>query len=96
MITAGIDMGAKYIKTVILKDGTVAGKAKVATGFDSAESAADCLEQAAKESGIGVTDIDHITDYIRYVPTRMVDHRQAGIFIDFPDSCKAGFEKFYP
>ncbi len=61
MITAGIDMGAKYIKAVILKDGEIAGKAKVATGFDSTESASECLAQAAKESGIGVADIKHIT-----------------------------------
>ncbi|UCE24536.1 MAG: CoA activase, partial [Candidatus Zixiibacteriota bacterium] len=61
MITAGIDMGAKYVKVVILKDGEVAGKAMVATGFEPAASASECLKKAAGESGIEVTAIDHIT-----------------------------------
>jgi benzoyl-CoA reductase subunit D len=61
MITAGIDMGAKYIKVVILKDGEVQGKAMVAMGFDPAASASECLRKAAEESGIEVSAIDHIT-----------------------------------
>ncbi len=61
MITAGIDMGAKYIKAVILKDGAVQSRAITATGFESAESALKCLEQAADESGIAIDDLDHIT-----------------------------------
>ncbi len=61
MITAGIDMGAKYIKVVILKDGDILGKAMVATGFEPATSASECLKKAAQESGIDLSDINHIT-----------------------------------
>jgi len=61
MTTAGIDMGAKYIKVVILSDGAVRGKAMVTAGFETAESAAECLEKAASDAGIGIADIDHIT-----------------------------------
>lgn len=61
MITAGIDMGAKYVKVVILKDGVVQGKAMRPTGFEPTVSAAQCLEQAAGESGIEISAIDHIT-----------------------------------
>jgi benzoyl-CoA reductase subunit D len=61
MITAGIDMGAKFIKAVILKDGVLQGKAIAATGFEPAASASRCLEQAAKESGIEISSIDHTT-----------------------------------
>ncbi len=54
-------MGAKYIKVVILKDGDVQGKAMITTGFEPAVSAAKCLEQAAEESGIDPSAIDHMT-----------------------------------
>jgi len=61
MTTAGIDMGSKFIKVLILKDGAVQGKAIETTGFEPAVSALKCLEQAAKESGIDISFIDHIT-----------------------------------
>lgn len=61
MITAGIDVGAKYIKVVILQDGEIKGKARVGTGFEPAVSAAKCLEQAVSDSGIAVSAIEHIT-----------------------------------
>ena len=61
MITAGIDMGAKFVKVVIMQDGAVKGKAIEATGFEPAASATKCLEKAASESGIEISAIDHIT-----------------------------------
>jgi benzoyl-CoA reductase subunit D len=61
MITAGIDMGAKYIKVVILKDGIIQGKAKEAAGFEPAASAFRCLNQAATQSGVDISSVDHIT-----------------------------------
>lgn len=61
MITAGIDIGAKYIKVVILKDKDIQGKAMKLTGFEPAVVAAQCLEEAAAESGIEIAAIDHIT-----------------------------------
>lgn len=61
MITAGIDMGAKYVKVVILKDGAILAKARTITGFEPAESAKKCVEQALKESGIEKSDVEHIT-----------------------------------
>ncbi|MEE9554864.1 MAG: acyl-CoA dehydratase activase [candidate division Zixibacteria bacterium] len=60
MITAGIDMGAKYIKVVILKDDKIIGKSNVPTGFDQTESAGKALEAAAKEAGIEISSIKHI------------------------------------
>jgi benzoyl-CoA reductase subunit D len=61
MITAGIDMGAKYVKVVILKDGDIQGKAMVATGFEPAASASEGMEKAAQESGVDLSAIEHIT-----------------------------------
>ena len=61
MITAGIDMGSKFVKVVILKDGTVQAKASDSVGFEPAAVAERCLETVAKASGIEVSAIDHIT-----------------------------------
>jgi len=61
MITAGIDMGSKFVKVVILKDGVVQGKSNDATGFEPTAAAARCLEAVANASGIEASAIDHIT-----------------------------------
>jgi len=61
MITAGIDMGAKYIKVVLLKDGVVQGRAIAATGFEPTASALECFERATKESSVDKSSIVHIT-----------------------------------
>ncbi|MHC4969550.1 MAG: acyl-CoA dehydratase activase [Planctomycetota bacterium] len=52
MITAGIDVGAKWVKVVLLDDGRVVGRSKVLTGFDQGESAGQALEAALKETGV--------------------------------------------
>ncbi len=61
MITAGIDMGAKTVKVVILKDGAIVGKSIVPTGFDQAESASKGLRAAAENAGIEISSLEHIT-----------------------------------
>jgi len=61
MITAGIDMGAKNVKVVILKDGAIIGKSTVSTGFDQADSASKGLNAALADAGIEASAIDHIT-----------------------------------
>jgi benzoyl-CoA reductase subunit D len=60
MITAGIDVGSRTIKVVILKDGAVVGKALTATGFEQAESAAAALKTAAENAGIELAAIEQI------------------------------------
>jgi benzoyl-CoA reductase subunit D len=61
MITAGIDMGAKYVKVVILQDGAVKGKAMAPMGFDPVEAASACMKEATEQAGIDLNTIDHIT-----------------------------------
>ena len=39
MITAGVDIGAKTVKFVILKDGTIIGQALIKAGYDVQELA---------------------------------------------------------
>jgi benzoyl-CoA reductase subunit D len=61
MITAGIDMGSKFIKVVILEDGVMKGRSIFAAGFEPTVAAEDCLKKAADQAGIEVSAIEHIT-----------------------------------
>ncbi|MHC4348900.1 MAG: acyl-CoA dehydratase activase [Planctomycetota bacterium] len=58
MITAGIDVGAKWVKVILLRDGAVIGRSKVLTGFDQRESAAQALETALREADIDPGALD--------------------------------------
>ena len=60
MISAGIDVGAVATKAVILKDGKVAGKSMVTTGFEQKESIDKALAEAIKNAGISRGDIERI------------------------------------
>ena len=60
MISAGIDCGAKNMKTVILKDGQIVGKAKVLTGFDLEKAVEDSLVQALKTAGISKDNVQRV------------------------------------
>ena len=45
MITAGIDMGAKLIKVLILKDGEIIAKTQEVAGFEPKEAAEKAYER---------------------------------------------------
>ena len=60
MITAGVDVGAKFAKVVILKDGQVIARAKTLVGFDLLKSASDVLETALKDAGLSRSDIQRV------------------------------------
>lgn len=60
MITAGIDVGAKTIKVLLLKDGEVVYKAIGKSGFEPKETTVALFEQALSESGIARGDIAKI------------------------------------
>jgi len=60
MITAGVDVGAKYAKVVILKDGQVMARAKALVGFDLLKSAAEVFELALKDAGLSRGDIQRV------------------------------------
>lgn len=61
MITAGIDMGAKTIKVVILNDSQVAAKSILLGGLDTRESAQQAFDEALKSAGLSFDEIKHIT-----------------------------------
>jgi len=60
MITAGVDCGAKNTKTVILKDGAIAGKWLVPTGFDPVRAVENSFNKAMQQAGVTRTDIRRI------------------------------------
>jgi len=60
MITMGIDLGAKYIKVVILKDNKIIAKSNVLAGFEVEKSAKEATDQALKEAGITRDDLDKV------------------------------------
>jgi benzoyl-CoA reductase subunit D len=61
MITAGIDMGAKTIKVVILKDDKILSKNITIGGFDQRASAEKVFDEALSHANLTRNDIDHIT-----------------------------------
>ncbi len=60
MITAGIDMGSKNVKAVILQDGKVIGKAIEPAGLEQEEAAVRCFDAALKAAGITKDQISKI------------------------------------
>jgi benzoyl-CoA reductase subunit D len=58
MITAGIDMGSKTVKVVILRDGEIIGKGITLAGFESRAAAEEAFAAAAEQAGIKVDDIE--------------------------------------
>ncbi|MDR1993291.1 MAG: acyl-CoA dehydratase activase [Nitrososphaerota archaeon] len=61
MITLGIDLGTQRIKTLVLKDGTIASKAQAFAGFDPAKAAKQTVNDALNTAGLTLPDINHIT-----------------------------------
>lgn len=60
MITTGLDIGAKTIKIVLLKDGTIIGRALVMAGYDVRESLKKAWEAVLPKAGIAMNQIDRI------------------------------------
>jgi benzoyl-CoA reductase subunit D len=61
MLTAGIDCGAKTIKTVILKDGKILGQSIVLAGLDTKASTEQSLAQALAAAGVKKEELKKIT-----------------------------------
>lgn len=61
MLTAGIDMGAKNTKVVILKDDKeVLARSIILTGFDQKASAEKAVKEALKKAKVTIADIKYI------------------------------------
>jgi benzoyl-CoA reductase subunit D len=60
MITAGIDMGSKTVKVVILKDGEIVGKHMTLAGFEAQQAAKDAFAAALTEAGLAEGDVETV------------------------------------
>ncbi|OPY57806.1 MAG: R-phenyllactate dehydratase activator [Pelotomaculum sp. PtaU1.Bin035] len=60
MISVGVDVGNKFTKAVVLKDGQVISKSIVLSGFDQKQSANEAYDQAIKEAGISKNDVNYV------------------------------------
>jgi benzoyl-CoA reductase subunit D len=60
MITAGIDMGAKTIKVLLLKDSEVLAKGLTIAGFEEKEDAKRLFNEVLQQAKIKREDIEHI------------------------------------
>jgi benzoyl-CoA reductase subunit D len=61
MIQAGIDVGAKFIKVLIIKDGKIIAKEKVFSGFEGKENVEKLFNQTLQKAGISRDEINSIT-----------------------------------
>ena len=60
MLTAGIDMGAKTIKVVILNDGKVLARSLVMSGREKEKLAEQALDEALKEAGVARKNLESV------------------------------------
>ncbi len=60
MIVAGIDVGSKNVHAVVIRDGEVAARASVLSGFDHEESAGRGLAEAAAAAGLVREQIEFV------------------------------------
>lgn len=61
MITAGVDVGAKYVKVVLLEDGkNILTKGKGIVGFDILKSASEVFEKALLNAELKSEQIAHV------------------------------------
>ncbi|MDP2744117.1 MAG: acyl-CoA dehydratase activase [Dehalococcoidia bacterium] len=60
MITAGIDVGSKTVKVVILQDGKVLARSLVLTGFEQGKAAEEAFALALKQAGLSAKDIQKV------------------------------------
>ncbi len=60
MITAGIDMGAKFIKVLILQDDKILSQAIEQAGFEPVEAAEKAFDRAVSDAGISTEEIKSI------------------------------------
>jgi benzoyl-CoA reductase subunit D len=60
VITAGIDMGAKNVKVVILKDNEILSRGLTLSGFDQKASAEKVFSETLNNAGLSRDDVEHV------------------------------------
>jgi benzoyl-CoA reductase subunit D len=59
-ITAGIDMGSKNVKALVLKEGKILAKGLTPSGFDQKAAAEKVFNDLLRKSGLSRGNIDHV------------------------------------
>ncbi len=57
MITVGIDLGTQRVQVVVLKDGSVASRAQLLSGFDPTKAAEQAIDEALKKANIKFSEV---------------------------------------
>ncbi|MFZ5645998.1 MAG: acyl-CoA dehydratase activase [Bacillota bacterium] len=60
MITAGVDVGNKFTKVIIMKDGQILSRSMVLSGFDQKQAANEAFDKAVSEACIGRGDVQYV------------------------------------
>jgi len=60
VLTAGVDVGAKFAKVVVLSEGKVLGRSKGLVGFDVLKAITDVFEAALKNAGVSRSDVEKV------------------------------------
>lgn len=60
MISAGLDLGAKFVKVVIMNDGQVAARVRKLSGFEQESTAGEALREALAQAGLQPQDLDYV------------------------------------
>lgn len=58
MTTAGIDVGAKTIKVVLMRDGQMLARSRAPTGIDTDSATQEAMDAALKDAGLTMDSID--------------------------------------
>ena len=61
MVTAGVDVGSKNVKVVVLRDGAVVAQVSAAAGFEQDAVGRDLLGRALAEAGVTREQVAHVT-----------------------------------
>jgi benzoyl-CoA reductase subunit D len=59
-ITAGIDMGSKNVKVIILKNGETLAKGLAPSGFDQKTAAEEIFNGVLRKASLSLDEIDHV------------------------------------
>jgi benzoyl-CoA reductase subunit D len=60
VITAGIDMGTQSVKVVILKNGEIASRTQVFSGFYPTKAAEQAFDEALKKAKLSLADVNYV------------------------------------
>lgn len=61
MKVAGVDVGAKFVKVVIVDDGNLVSRSSRLMGFEQKESIEEAFKEALEKAGLKKEDLAHVT-----------------------------------